>query len=269
MPAGQNYFQIRSLIKRQQLHTVCESAHCPNIGECWNSRTATFMILGDICTRNCRFCAVASGIPAEVDSHEPARVAHAVKFLKLKYAVITSVTRDDLPDGGAFLFAETIRQIHQSVTDCKVEVLIPDFKGNKKSLQTVIEAQPDVINHNLETVSRLYPQARPQANYRRSLQLLQRVKQAGITSKSGLMLGLGESLDEIKQVMKDLRKADCDILTLGQYLQPSENHLPISRYITPKEFEDLKHFGKDIGFRHIESGPLVRSSYHAASQSLT
>ena len=268
LPAGKNYFDIRTLIRQQNLHTVCESAHCPNIGECWNSRTATFMILGDICTRNCRFCAVKTGNPYKVDCNEPNRVTEAVKTLGLKYAVITSVTRDDVPDGGASVFADTIREIHQQVTACKVEVLIPDFQGDSSALNVVIDAQPEVLNHNLETVPRLYHQVRPQANYDRSIQLLDRAKQANMVTKTGLMLGLGETDLEILQVMKDLRTVNCDILTLGQYLQPSSEHIPIARYVSPHKFDTLKQQGLKMGFMHIESGPLVRSSYHAASQPL-
>lgn len=268
LPAGQNFHEIRTLIKQHHLHTVCQSARCPNIGECWNSRTATFMILGDVCTRNCRFCAVNSGIPSEIDCNEPYRVANAVKTLTLKYAVITSVTRDDLSDGGATIFAKTVEQIHLQVEGCKVEVLIPDFQGDKSALDIVISAQPEVVNHNLETVPRLYHRVRPQAYYDRSLRLLNRAKQAGIPTKTGLMLGLGETIKEVEQVMADLRAINCDILTLGQYLQPSFSHLPVSRYVSPQEFNILKQQGIKMGFQFIESGPLVRSSYHATSQSL-
>lgn len=265
LPGGNNYSDIRSIIQKQNLHTVCQSAHCPNIGECWNKRTATFMILGDTCTRSCRFCAVNSGVPGMTDCDEPVRIAETVKLLSLKYAVITSVTRDDLPDGGAFLFAETIQEIHKKVNGCDVEVLVPDFQGDETALDMVISAGPEVLNHNLETVPRLYADARPQANYQRSLQLLHRAKRKGMVTKTGLMLGLGETLEEVRTVMGDLRKTDCDILTLGQYLQPSSQHLPIVRYVTPEEFAMLKEEGLDMGFRHVESGPLVRSSYLAAS----
>ena len=266
LPAGQNFHDIRNLIRRKNLHTVCQSAHCPNIGECWNSRTATFMILGETCTRDCHFCAVNTGTPVDVDSNEPYRVAEAVKTIELKYAIITSVTRDDLPDGGASVFAETIEQIHKQVPGCKVEVLIPDFMGDETALNTVINVKPEVLNHNLETVPRIYSSVRPQADYQRSIQLLSRAKQAGMVTKSGLMLGLGETIDEILQVMNDLQAVNCDILTLGQYLQPSSDHLPIIRYVSPQEFNMLKQQGLKMGFKYIESGPLVRSSYHAASQ---
>lgn len=268
-PAGQNFQDIRSLIKRYQLHTVCESAHCPNIGECWNDRTATFMILGDICTRTCRFCAVKKNeTPSAIDCDEPFRVAEAVKKLNLNYVVITSVTRDDLDDGGASIFATTINEIYKVLPGCKIEVLIPDFKGKESSLKKVIEAKPSVLNHNLETVSRLYQKVRPQADYLRSLELLKRAKYAGMITKSGLMLGLGESNDEIIKVMHDLRTIECNILTLGQYLQPSSDHLPIDRYLSPDEFDQMKFEALKMGFDYVESGPLVRSSYHAASQTL-
>ncbi|MBD3289230.1 lipoyl synthase [candidate division KSB1 bacterium] len=266
MPAGKNYHDIRALVGEQNLHTVCESAHCPNIGECWNSRTATFMILGDLCTRDCRFCAVKNGTPDGCDYDEPMRIVEAVKKLALKYAVITSVTRDDLDDGGASVFAETIRQIHKKVPGCKVEVLIPDFRGDRAALQLVIDAKPEVINHNLETVPRLYGSARPQAIYARSIELLERAKQASMITKTGLMLGLGENESEIYGVLRDLADIKCDFLTLGQYLQPSAAHLPIDRYVSPEEFSTYKEQALALGFRHVESGPLVRSSYHAASQ---
>lgn len=266
MPAGKNYHDIRALVSAQHLHTVCESAHCPNIGECWNNRTATFMILGDVCTRNCRFCAVKTGVPNEYDVEEPLRVAEAVNMLDLKYAVITSVTRDDLVDGGAFIFAETIRQIHQMIPDCKVEVLIPDFQGDADALRVVIDAKPDVLNHNLETVPRLYSKARPQAVYERSMELLKRAKQWGMVTKTGLMVGLGETESEIYQVLNELTEIQCDFLTIGQYLQPSSSHLSIDRYVSPEEFGKFKEYALKIGFKHVESAPLVRSSYHAASQ---
>ncbi|MBN2013375.1 lipoyl synthase [candidate division KSB1 bacterium] len=268
LPVGQNFHDIRKLVREQRLHTVCESAHCPNIGECWNSRTATFMILGNTCTRNCHFCAVRTGHPGAVDCNEPERVAIAVEKMELKYAVITSVTRDDLPDGGASIFAETVRQIRKRVPDCKTELLIPDFQGDENALRQVFDVRPDVLNHNLETVPRIYPSVRPQANYSQSLSIIEFAHQAGLISKSGLMLGLGERLDEIVKVMQDLRRVSCNILTMGQYLQPSAEHLPINRYVTPAEFKKLKEQGLAMGFAYIESGPLVRSSYHAASQQL-
>ena len=224
------------------------------------------MILGDVCTRNCRFCAVKTGKPTAVDLDEPRRVAEAVKTLNLRYAVITSVTRDDLEDGGALIFAETIRQIRTAVPGCQVEVLIPDFKGSAAALRTVLEAKPDVLNHNLETVPRLYRQVRPQANYTRSLQVLERARRAGFTTKSGLMLGLGETLDEVREVMRDLRSVGCQILTLGQYLQPTREHLPVARFVSPQEFDALRDYGLAIGFQHVASGPLVRSSFHADEQ---
>lgn len=265
LPAGKNFHDVRKLIKQHHLHTVCQSAHCPNIGDCWGQRTATFMILGDICTRNCRFCAVCSGKPLPVDRDEPRRVAEAVKMLLLRYAVVTSVTRDDLPDGGASVFTDTIREIRKAVPACQIEVLIPDFNGSESALSLVIQAKPDVLNHNIETVPSLYPQVRPEADYQRSIRVLELAKQQGMLTKTGLMLGLGEINNEVLDVMRDLRNIDCDILTLGQYLQPSSIHLAIDRYIKPEEFDQFKQAGEQIGFRHVEAGPLVRSSYHAAS----
>lgn len=263
LPAGDNFHDVLALVKRKRLHTVCQSAHCPNIGDCWSRRTATFMILGNKCTRNCGFCAVESAPPEPVDLDEPERVAEAVKILSLRYAVITSVTRDDLPDGGAHIFAETIRMIKTRLPNCMVEVLVPDFHGNQSALKIVIDAKPDILNHNLETGARLYPIVRPQADYQRSLQLLSEAKNMGAITKSGMMLGLGETLDEIRISMSHLRKVKCDILTLGQYLQPTRKHLPISRFVTPEEFNRLKEQGLRMGFKLVESGPLVRSSYHA------
>lgn len=265
LPAGKNFHDVRKLINQHGLHTVCQSAHCPNIGDCWGQRTATFLILGDICTRNCRFCAVQSGQPKAVDQSEPERVAEAVKTLSLRYAVITSVTRDDLPDGGASIFVNTIREIKKCAPDCQVEVLIPDFAGLDSALSLVIAARPDILNHNVETAPSLYPLVRPQADYQRSLRILHVAKQNSLVTKTGLMLGLGETNDEVTAVMKDLRDVRCDILTLGQYLQPSTFHLPIDRYVTPEEFDYFKRIGIQMGFRHVEAGPLVRSSYHAAS----
>jgi lipoic acid synthetase len=265
LPAGKNFHDVRKLIKQHHLHTVCQSAHCPNIGDCWGQRMATFMILGDVCTRNCRFCAVNSGMPQVIDREEPLRVAEAVKKLSLRYAVITSVTRDDLPDGGAAIFADTIREIRKALPSCQVEVLIPDFNGSKSAISTVIEASPDVLNHNIETVPSLYPVVRPEADYQRSLEVLRFAKQQGMLTKTGLMLGVGETDDEVVAVMHDLREADCDILTLGQYLQPSAKHVAIDRYLTPGEFDQFKKNGEEMGFRHVEAGPLVRSSYHAGS----
>ena len=251
------------------LHTVCEEARCPNIGECWNNRTATFMILGNVCTRSCGFCAVQTGKPTELDWGEPRRVANAAMQMDLRHAVITSVNRDELKDGGAAIFAATTREIRDRVPGCAVEVLTPDFKGDRDAVEAVIDARPDTFNHNIETVPRLYPAVRPQAKYGRSLEVLRYAKELnpdGLT-KSGFMLGLGEVEEEIKATMRDLREHDVDILTIGQYLRPTENHLPMSRYYTPKEFALLRRYGLDeLGFRHVESGPLVRSSYHAHEQ---
>ena len=261
--AGEEFYAVRRLVKAHNLHTVCKSAHCPNIGECWGRGTATFMILGENCTRNCRFCAIEHGMPQSVDTEEPRRVAEAIKTLNLKYAVITSVTRDDLSDGGAEIFAELIREVHRLVPECEVEVLIPDFQGNEAALSTVIDAKPAVLNHNLETIPRLYPEVRPQAIFERSLELLDRAKKMGAVTKTGMMLGLGEELDEIRKVMVLLREIDCDILTLGQYMQPDREHLPITRFVTPDEFTQLKIDGLAMGFKLVESAPLVRSSYHA------
>ncbi|MGH9721796.1 MAG: lipoyl synthase [Bryobacteraceae bacterium] len=264
-PVGENYRELKSLVERLRLHTVCESAACPNTGECWNRRTATFMILGNVCTRRCGFCAVQKGAPLEVDYDEPRRVAEAVGALGLRFAVITSVNRDDRKDGGAELFAMTIRAIRERVPGCGVEVLVPDFQGSHEAMEVVLEARPDVLNHNTETVPRLYRQVRLGARYERSLDLLAYASRAGggIPTKSGLMLGLGETSDEVRTVMRDLREHHVEILTLGQYLRPSPKHLPIVRYVAPEEFDDLRRAGYEMGFRHVESGPLVRSSYHA------
>jgi lipoyl synthase len=254
---------VRNLIKDNKLHTVCSSAACPNQTECWNAGTATFMILGNICTRNCRFCGVPKGSPQELDLDEPDRVAHAVAALKLKYAVITSVTRDDLDDGGSSLFAATIRAIQTQSAGCGIEVLIPDFKGSESALRTVFDASPQVLNHNIETVPALYPTVRPQAHYQRSLAVLASARAYDLRTKTGLMLGLGETIDEIKAVMRDLRKVDCSFLTLGQYLQPGKYHLPVEKYYHPDEFVMLRDEARAMGFRHVAAGPLVRSSYHA------
>jgi len=265
-PVGENYRQLKTLVQDLKLHTVCESAACPNIGECWNHRTATFMILGNMCTRRCGFCAVQKGAPLDVDMDEPRRVAEAVATMGLKHAVITSVNRDDRKDGGAELFAMTIRAIHERVPDCQVEVLVPDFQGNYDAMQTVMDAGPEVLNHNTETVPRLYRTVRLGADYPRSLEMRAYAKslRPETPTKSGLMLGLGETIDEVLRVMSDLRAHRVDILTLGQYLQPTKKHLPIVRYVTLPEFADLKKAGYEMGFAHVESGPLVRSSYHAA-----
>jgi len=265
-PVGENYRELKHLVRTLELHTVCESAACPNIGDCWNRRTATFMILGNVCTRRCGFCAVQKGAPLAVDYDEPRRVAEACAALGLKFAVITSVNRDDRKDGGAELFAMTIRAIRGRVPGCGVEVLVPDFQGSHQAMDIVLDAAPDILNHNTETVPRLYRQVRLGARYERSLDMLAYVKRAQpqVPAKSGLMLGLGETIEEVLGVMRDLRAANVDILTLGQYLRPSPKHLPIARYVAPGEFADLKREGYAMGFGHVESGPLVRSSYHAA-----
>jgi lipoic acid synthetase len=267
-PVGEHYTNLKRLVEDLKLHTVCESAACPNIGDCWNRRTATFMILGNVCTRRCGFCAVQKGGPLPVDLDEPRRVAEAVAALGLKFAVVTSVNRDDRKDGGSELFAMTIRAIRERLPECGIEVLVPDFQGVHASMDIVLAAGPDILNHNTETVPRLYRQVRLGARYERSLDMLAHVKRSSaaakrIPTKSGLMLGLGETIDEVLQVMRDLRGADVDILTLGQYLRPSPKHLPIMRYVHPQEFEDLKRAGYEMGFSHVESGALVRSSYHA------
>lgn len=268
LTAGDNYQEIKTMMRSKTLHTVCEEARCPNIYECWANRTATFMILGDICTRACRFCAVNTGMPTELDLQEPERVAEAAKQMNLAHCVVTSVARDDLKDGGASIFAETIKAIRRTLPLCSVEVLIPDFMGNKESLKIVMDAKPDILNHNIETVARLSDQVRAKAKYERSLELLQRAKemQPAIPTKSSIMLGLGEEWDEIIQTMDDLRSVDCDIMTIGQYLQPSDKHLYVKRYVTPEEFAELKKEGLARGFSHVESGPMVRSSYHAHEQ---
>ncbi|HEY3940287.1 MAG TPA: lipoyl synthase [Bryobacteraceae bacterium] len=266
-PVGKNYRELKDLVTSLRLHTVCESAACPNVGECWNRRTATFMILGNVCTRRCGFCAVQKGAPLEIDYDEPRRVATACAALGLRYAVITSVNRDDRRDGGAELFALTIEAIRTQVPGCKVEVLVPDFQGSHSSMETVMHADPDVLNHNTETVPRLYRQVRLGARYERSLDILRYAKglRPYTPVKSGLMLGLGETYEEVVQVMHDLRDHSVDILTLGQYLRPSPKHLPIFRYVPQEEFDEYKQLGLSIGFAHVEAGPLVRSSYHADS----
>lgn len=267
-PAGPNYARIDRMHREQGLHSVCRSAACPNQGECWEQGTATFMILGNHCTRDCRFCNVTHDTPLAVDSKEADKVAEAVAELKLKHAVITSVTRDDLPDGGAAQFAAVTRAIHEQSPDCRVELLIPDLQGDQAALKTILDAAPDVLGHNLETVPRLYPVARAGADYQRSLDLLAAASQtsAAISTKSGLMLGMGETGEEIRAVMNDLRQVNCKMLTLGQYLQPTRRHLPVVRYVDPEEFRDFRQLGLQLGFEHVEAGPLVRSSYHAAEQ---
>ena len=267
-PGGPNYLDLRNRFRDSGLHTVCEEAHCPNIGDCWERRTATFMILGDICTRACSYCAVTTGMPVTLDLEEPVRLAETVERMALKYAVITSVNRDELPDGGAFIFAQCIRQIRRRLPTCKIEVLIPDFCGNWDALTTVVDAAPDTLNHNIETVRRVFPRVRPKGDYDQSLALLSRAKEhtpAGVT-KSGMMVGLGENWNEIIETMRDLRSVDCDLLTIGQYLRPSDKHTPLARWYTPDEFDELRREGEALGFRHVASGPLVRSSYHADEQ---
>lgn len=266
IPGGEGYHEIKRLVDQSRLHTVCEEARCPNIAECWSRRSATFMILGDVCTRSCGFCAVKTGRPVWLDEDEPRRVAEAVATLNLRHAVITSVNRDELPDGGAAIFAATIRAIRAQLPACSIEVLIPDFKGNEAALRTVLEAHPEILNHNVETIARLYRRVRPQANYRQSLELLERAKQFGAVTKSGFMLGLGETITEAKALLRDLQMTGLDIATIGQYLQPTPEHLPVERFVAPAEFQELKEFGLAIGIRHVESGPLVRSSYHADEQ---
>lgn len=260
---NKNFSELRTLVKEQRLNTVCESARCPNLGECWNRGTATFMILGNICTRSCTFCNIEVGRPQVYDVQEPERVAESVKALGLRHAVVTSVTRDDLSDGGALIFAETIRQIRQKKPGCTVEVLIPDMKGDTDDLDTILSARPDIFNHNLETVERLQRALRVQATYKRSLFVLDYAKQKGFTTKTGIMVGCGEEKEEIIQLMKDAREVGVDIFTIGQYLPPSKQHYAITRYYHPSEFAGLKVIGMEMGFKHVESGPLVRSSYHA------
>jgi lipoyl synthase len=267
-PGSENYLRLKGVMKELKLHTVCEEARCPNIGECWHHGTATFMILGDVCTRACAYCAVAHGKPHELDRAEPARVADAIERMALRHAVITSVDRDDLADGGAFIFAETIRRTRERVPDCRIEVLIPDFQGLESSLRAVLDAGPDVLNHNIETVPRLYRMARSGGGYRRSLELLDRSRhyRPSIATKTGIMVGLGEEIDEVVGVFDDLRRVGVSILTIGQYLRPSPAHAPMVRYYHPDEFAQLKRLALARGFVHVESGPLVRSSYHANEQ---
>jgi lipoic acid synthetase len=267
-PGGDNYLRLKQLMRELQLHTVCEEAHCPNIGECWQHGTATFMILGDVCTRNCAYCAVSHGRPPAYDIEEPARVAEAIAQLGLRHAVITSVDRDDLPDFGAYIFAETIRQVRLRLPGCSIEVLVPDFQGNEASIRQVVEARPDIYNHNTETVPRLYKKARPGGRYERLLEIFRMVRRLDSTlpTKTGIILGLGETNEEVVEVMRDLRAVDVDILTLGQYLRPSDGHIALDRYVTPEEFRWFREQGMAMGFKHVESGPLVRSSYHAWEQ---
>jgi len=267
-PGSPAYLRLKGLMRELNLHTVCEEAHCPNIGECWHHGTATFMIMGDVCTRACGYCNVRHGAPIALDPHEPDKLAQAVSAMALAYVVVTSVDRDDLPDFGAGAFAATIQAIKRRRPDCRVEVLIPDFQGEEAPLRTVLEAAPDVLNHNTETVPRLYRQARPGGRYARALELLDRARRhaPATPTKTGLMVGLGETWDEIVDVLRDLRRVDCQILTIGQYLRPTLAHLPMERYYTPDEFRELKRIALELGFGHVESGPLVRSSYHAHEQ---
>jgi len=267
-PGGENYLRLKKLMRELDLHTVCEEAHCPNVGECWEHGTATFMILGDVCTRNCAYCAVAHGRPPKFDPAEPSRVAEAALKMNLRHLVITSVDRDDLPDFGAWAFAETIRQVHEAVPGCSVEVLVPDFQGDADAIRTVLEARPEIYNHNTETVPRLYKKARPGGRYERVREIFRIAKRLApdIPTKTGIILGMGETNEEVLQTMRELREVDVDILTLGQYLRPSDDHIRLDRYVTPDEFRMFYEQGMAMGFRHVESGPLVRSSYHAWEQ---
>ena len=264
LPTGENYKQVRGLVDKYKLHTICESGHCPNMGECWGAGTATFMILGNICTRSCGFCNVATGRPMNVDWEEPEKVARSVKLMKIKHAVLTSVDRDDLADGGSIIWAETVRAIRRLSPETTMETLIPDFKGELHNVDRIIEANPEIVSHNIETVRRLTRKVRIQAQFDRSLMVLEYLKEQGIgRTKSGIMLGLGETKEEVIEAMRELREADVDIITLGQYLQPTKRHLPVVEFITPEVFKELKEIGLEMGFKFVESGPLVRSSYHA------
>ena len=267
-PGSPRYIELKSMMQHQSLHTVCEEANCPNIGECWDRGTATFMILGDICTRSCRYCAVTTGRPGGIDLQEPSRLANTVSQMGLDYCVITSVNRDDLADGGALIFAGCIRKIREISPLCKVEVLIPDFAGSWTALQKVLDAGPDVLNHNIESTRRVFHQVRPKGDYQLSLDLLGKAKELapGTATKSGIIVGMGETAEEVMETMEDLREVDCDLLTIGQYLRPSRKHLPIDRFYTPAEFDALRQKGETLGFKHVASGPLVRSSYHADEQ---
>ena len=268
MPGGPNYRRLKHLMRGSELHTVCEEAQCPNIGDCWERSSATFMILGDICTRACRYCAVTTGRPQGLDVAEPHRLAKAVKRMNLKYCVITSVNRDDLADGGALIFAMCINQIRKELPTCRVEVLIPDFEGSDLALRRVLKARPAVLNHNIESVRHIFPKVRPKGDYQRSLELLRRSREiaSDIPTKSGIIVGMGESTSDVVETMKDLRSVGCDLLTIGQYLRPSPTHLPVDRFYAPSEFNRLAEVGRDMGFKHVASGPLVRSSYHADEQ---
>jgi len=267
-PGGPNYLKLKQMMRSLDLHTVCEEAHCPNVGECWEHGAATFMILGDVCTRNCAYCAVAHGRPPKFDAAEPSRVAEAVAQMQLRHAVITSVDRDDLPDFGAWAFSETIREIHDRIPECSVEVLVPDFQGDEDAIRMVLEARPEIYNHNTETVPRLYKKCRPGGRYERVMQIFRYAKGTApdIPTKTGIILGMGETNEEVLATMRDLRAVDVDILTLGQYLRPSDAHIALDRYVTPDEFRMFREAGRDMGFKHVESGPLVRSSYHAWEQ---
>ena len=270
LPSDPNYFELKNIMRERGLHTVCEEASCPNISDCWSNRTATFLILGDICTRACGYCDVTSGKPLPLDLDEPRQVAEATRIMGLKHVVITSVNRDDLPDGGSHIFAEMVSRIRQETPGCRIELLIPDFVGDWEALATVMASQPEILNYNTETVPRLYQRVRHKARYDRTLELLRRAKELGqsygVVTKSGLMVGLGETRDELVEVMADLRSVNCDVLTLGQYMRPSPKHLKVERYYTPQEFAELKEIAFSHGFKHVESGPLVRSSYHAHEQ---
>lgn len=267
-PGSPRYIELKQVMRGQSLHTVCEEAHCPNIGECWQLGTATFMILGEICTRACRYCAVTTGKPVGIDLGEPTRLAETVQTMNLSYCVITSVNRDDLADGGAFIFASCIKKIREQTPDCKVEVLIPDFDGSWTALRKVLDARPEVLNHNIESTKRIFPKVRPRGDYQLSLELLAKAKEMdpSMVTKSGIILGMGEDTEEVLETMKDLRSVDCDLLTIGQYLRPSAKHLPIDRFYHPDEFAQLGKAGEEMGFKHVASGPLVRSSYHADQQ---
>lgn len=263
LPTGKEYVNVRQIVGEHKLHTICESGNCPNMGECWGAGTATFMILGNICTRSCGFCAVKTGRPLPADTEEPKRVANSVKLMNVKHCVITSVDRDDLKDGGSIIWTETVQAVREASPDTTLETLIPDFKGDWENLQRIIDVAPEIVSHNLETVRRLTREVRIQAKYDRSLEVIKRLKEGGMKTKSGVMLGLGETEEEVIETMKDLANAGCDILTLGQYLQPTPKHLPVVEFVKPEQFEKYKKIGLELGFRFIESGPLVRSSYHA------
>jgi lipoic acid synthetase len=271
MPGGPKYMELKELMRKKNLHTVCEEAHCPNIGECWERGTATFMILGEICTRACRYCAVTTGKPNELDTFEPIRVAESVKSMNLSYCVITAVNRDDLSDGGAAIFADCIKRIRETSPHCKVEVLIPDLQGNWDALKLILDQKPDVLNHNIESTREIFPLVRAKGDYDLSLELLAKSKaiDPSIVTKSGIIVGMGENTKQLKSTMQDLREVDCDLLTIGQYLRPSQKHLKTVKYYKPDEFEDLKQIGLNLGFKHVASGPLVRSSYHADEQHMS